>query len=137
MLKIVRKSGITDLRRPFLGVAPDRGKKLARKRQMEGWNRFDIIAAVRKKGGTLASIARSVGLSPKSIGWALLRPHPRANAAVAEFLGVPLHELWPQWFDRTGGRIGPHAPRGLQQPHTPTTRVRESNPRGPAPPKAA
>jgi hypothetical protein len=37
--------------------------------------------------------------------WALIKPHPRANAAIAEFLGVSLHELWPQWFDEDGKLI--------------------------------
>lgn len=102
-----------------------------RRHKSDGWNRFDIIAAVRKKGGTLASIARGVGLSPKSVGWALVRPHARANTAVSEFIGVPLHVLWPQWFDAHGAPI--RAPRA----ETTTTRVRESNRRVPASSKAA
>ncbi len=37
--------------------------------------------------------------------WALIKPHPRANAAIAEFLELPLNELWPQWFDEDGKLI--------------------------------
>lgn len=137
MLIFVRKSGNTDLRRPKMGAARKPGHSLTRKLRPEGWNRFDIIAAVRKNGGTLASIARSVELSPKSVGWALIRPHLRANKAIADFLGVPLHELWPQWFDRSGGRIDPRSPTQTRSQRSHTTRVSESNRRVPATKTAA
>lgn len=62
------------------------------------------------------------------MSWALIRPHLRANHAIAEFLGVSLHELWPQWFDLSGGRIGLQAPFRSRRANPPTTRVQESNP---------
>jgi Ner family transcriptional regulator len=65
---------------------------------ISGWHRADIIAAVRKRGASLSEIGRRVGLSRKSMSWALIRRHERANLAIAEFLGVPPHDLWPQWF---------------------------------------
>ena len=71
------------------------------------------------------------------MSWALIRPHLRANHAIAEFLGVSLHELWPQWFDHSGGRIGLHAPLRSHRANRPTTRVRESNRRVPASKTAA
>ncbi|MBY6243923.1 helix-turn-helix domain-containing protein [Methylosinus sp. Sm6] len=70
-----------------------------------GWHRADILAEVRKRGSTLAGIARSVGLSRHSVYWAMITPHPRANLAVAEFLGVSASTLWPQWFDEDGKLI--------------------------------
>ena len=99
-----------------------------------GWNRYDVIAAVRKKGSTLAGIGRSAGLSRKSIAWALIRPHPRANRAIAEFLQTPPHELWPQWFDVDGRFIAARSPRS---PASPTTRVSESIPTASPNPKTA
>lgn len=63
------------------------------------------MAAVRKRGSTLSAIGRGAGLSPKSIGWCLIRPHRRANAAIAAFLGLSLNDLWPQWFDQSGNSI--------------------------------
>jgi Ner family transcriptional regulator len=74
-------------------------------REAEGWHRQDIMAEVRKRGSSFAEIARSVGLSRQSFTWAMIAPHPRANAAVADFLGVPLCELWPRWFDEDGKLI--------------------------------
>jgi Ner family transcriptional regulator len=63
-----------------------------------GWHRADIIAAVRKRGSTLAGVGRTIGLSRKSMSWALIRRHERANLAIAAFLGLPAHELWPSWY---------------------------------------
>ena len=91
-----------------------------------GWNRFDIIAAVRKRGSSLAGIARDVGLSRKSMSWALIRPHDRANRAIAAFLKLPPHELWPEWFDAGGQRIGDRSPSPRLR--SSTTRVSESRP---------
>lgn len=68
-------------------------------------HRFDIIAELRKAGSSLAGVGRNVGLSRKSMSWALIKPHPRANSAIAHFLGRPMHELWPEWFDEAGGLL--------------------------------
>ncbi len=73
--------------------------------QPAGWHRKEIIAAVGMKGSSLAAIGREVGLKRQSMSWALISPHVKANRAIAEFLGVPLHDLWPQWFDADGKLI--------------------------------
>ncbi len=101
----------------------------------EGWNRFDIIAAVRKRGSSLAGIARGIGLSRKSLSWALIRPHDRANRAIAAFLKVPPHELWPEWFDASGQRIAARRPSPAAR--SSTTRVSESRPAAFPSPKTA
>jgi Ner family transcriptional regulator len=90
-----------------------------------GWHRADILAEVRKRGSNLAEIARSVGLSRQSMYWAMIAPHPRANLAVAEFLGVPASTLWPQWFDEDGKLISTTPlprprPRREPSPRTPS-----------------
>lgn len=63
-----------------------------------GWHPQDIIAEVRKRGTTLAGIAATSGMSKNTLYWALRKRHERANLAIAAFLGVPAHELWPRWF---------------------------------------
>lgn len=78
---------------------------MARTGIKEGWHRQDIMAAVRKQDLSLAEVGRAIGLKRSTMVWAMIAPHPRANAAIAEFLGVPLHELWPQWFDEDGKLI--------------------------------
>lgn len=65
----------------------------------------DIKAAVRKTGISLAELARQNGLASVSGRRCLYEPVPRANRAIADHLGVPLHELWPEWFDEAGARI--------------------------------
>jgi len=66
------------------------------------WHKADIHAAVRKAGSNMSEIGRSVGLKRQTMYWALIFPHFRANRAIADFLGVSLHEIWPQWFDADG-----------------------------------
>ncbi|WP_298424040.1 helix-turn-helix domain-containing protein [Rhodoblastus sp.] len=87
----------------------------------EGWHRADIIAAVRKRGTTLAALGRKTGLSPKSMHWALGKRHPRANLAIAAFLGVDPHEIWPRFFPPTdapsGGQTSAGASSCLSSDH--------------------
>ena len=66
-----------------------------------GWHRADIIAAVRRKGSNLARLGEEIGLSRKSMSWALGKRHPRANLAIATFIGVDPHEIWPCFFPPT------------------------------------
>ena len=70
----------------------------------QNWHRADVLARVRKGGTTLAGLARRAGLSRQSLSWALIKPHPRANEAIAGFLGEPVGKLWPEWFDAEGRR---------------------------------
>lgn len=58
----------------------------------------DIKSAVRKAGKNLASIAREAGLSDSSTRLALRQPVPRANEAIANFLGEKIEDIWPEWF---------------------------------------
>jgi Ner family transcriptional regulator len=71
------------------------------------WHRQQILAAVRMKQTTLAALARENGLSRNTMYWALVKPHERANAIIAAFLGVSMHELWPGWYAPT---VTPPAP---------------------------
>ena len=72
-----------------------------------GWHRADIIAAVRRKGSNLSRLAEEIGLSRKSMSWALGKRHPRANLAIAAFIGVDAHEIWPRFFPPTSGPSAP------------------------------
>lgn len=77
-----------------------------------GWHRADIMAEVRKRGSTLAEIARKEGLARQTLYWAMsVTPRLRANKAIADFLGEPLCALWPQWFDADGKLISHKIPR--------------------------
>jgi len=63
------------------------------------------MAALRRRGESFASIARDAGLKRQTLYWATIRPHPRANEAIAAALGLRPHDLWPHWFDRDGALI--------------------------------
>lgn len=85
-------------------------------RRRKGWHKADIIAAVHKRGGSLRRLSVSAGFAQSTLRAALQKPHPRANAAIAEFIDKPLHELWPQWFDASGKRL----PRSSKSKPAPT-----------------
>lgn len=64
----------------------------------------DVKAAVRKRGKTLQQLSLDAGLSKAACRVSLLRPVPRANQAIAQFLEKRLHELWPEWYAADGSR---------------------------------
>ena len=67
----------------------------------------DVKAAVRKKVGSLASLARQHGVSDSVVRAALIRPQPTGNKIIAECLNVPLHKIWPEWYNTDGKRLPP------------------------------
>jgi Ner family transcriptional regulator len=84
----------------------------------------DIVAAVKKAGTNLRQLALKNGFGASTLRAALHKPHPRAQQLIAETIGRPVHEIWPQWFDRDGRRIA----KRFRTPVSHTTRVPESIP---------
>ena len=78
---------------------------MARTSKKKGWHPADIVAAVRKRGQTLTGISTDLGLTSSAGSRALLFPHARVNRAIADVIGKPIHEIWPQWFGADGERI--------------------------------
>lgn len=70
-----------------------------------GWHRADIIAAIHKRGTSLRQLSLRHGLAESTLRAALQRPATPSNQIISRFLGVPLHELWPDWFDLRGRRL--------------------------------
>lgn len=60
-----------------------------------GWHRLDIRAAIEKRGQTLTELAEAKGLHPAACRRAVVARHTPGERAIAEFIGVPLWELWP------------------------------------------
>lgn len=58
------------------------------------WNRHTILAELRGKGMTLAKLADVYGISRHSVGHIWNRPNAPAEAAIADFLDVPVEILW-------------------------------------------
>ncbi|WP_047683826.1 helix-turn-helix domain-containing protein [Xenorhabdus budapestensis] len=70
------------------------------------WHQADIIAALRKRGTTLAAVSREAGLSSSTLANAFSRPWPKGEWIIADYLGVHPSEIWPsRYFDQRGQLI--------------------------------
>lgn len=76
---------------------------ITRKTARTDWHQADIIAALRKKGTTLAAQSRAAGLSSSTLANALSRSWPRGEMLIARAIGVPAAQIWPsRYFDAQG-----------------------------------
>lgn len=58
----------------------------------------DIIAAVRKRGSTLAAEGRKTGFGYNTLYKALTTRFPNAHAVIARACGESRHAIWPEWY---------------------------------------
>ena len=58
----------------------------------------NIIAAIREKGSTLAQLSIDAGLHPRTLGNALERKYPKGEKIIADFIGIPPQEIWPERY---------------------------------------
>lgn len=68
------------------------------------WHKADIIAAIHKKGYSLAELSRLSGLSSSTLANALTRPWPKGERIIAEFLGVTPMAIWPSRYTKKSSR---------------------------------
>ena len=67
------------------------------------WHQADIIAALRRRGTTLAAVSRSAGLSSSTLSNALSRSWPKGEKVIAQALDVHPSVIWPsRYFDARG-----------------------------------
>lgn len=69
-----------------------------------GWHKEDIKAEIRKRGKTLKAVAEAYGVSASTVRNAVIHPSHSGEKVIADFLKVPLHELWPDRWDCNGVR---------------------------------
>ncbi|WP_213991230.1 helix-turn-helix transcriptional regulator [Sodalis sp. dw_96] len=70
------------------------------------WHPADIIAALRKKGTTLAGLSRSAGLGSSTLANALTRPWPKGEWLIAGALSIHPVEIWTsRYYDGEGELI--------------------------------
>lgn len=74
---------------------------------MNDWHPEDIKAAVRKKGVTLAGVARAAGLPGSALRLALALPRAEAERAIARCLDVHPMKIWPSRYHSNGDRKRP------------------------------
>ena len=71
----------------------------------EAWDVHAIRAEIKRRGYTFVELSRKYGLAVSAIRTALVMPYPKADRVISAFLGVPLHNLWPDRYDRDGNRL--------------------------------
>lgn len=70
------------------------------------WHSADIIAALKKRGTSLAALSRKAGLASSTLANALSRSWPRGEKLIADALGISPEIIWPsRYFDSEGNRI--------------------------------
>ena len=68
------------------------------KKSKKNIHRAYIIAAIREKGSTLAQLSIDAGLHPRTLGNALERKYPKGEKIIADFIGIPPQEIWPERY---------------------------------------
>lgn len=66
------------------------------------WHPADVLAALKKRGRTLAGLSVTNGYHPTAAGKALRRPWPAVEAIIAEELGLLPQRVWPSRYDAGG-----------------------------------
>lgn len=69
----------------------------------------DIKAALGKKGLNLAMLAERAGppMTRQKLAAALVRPYEAPEKIIADALGIPASQIWPQRYHRNGLRKKP------------------------------
>ncbi|MGE0226274.1 MAG: helix-turn-helix domain-containing protein [Acetobacteraceae bacterium] len=66
------------------------------------WHPADVLAALKKRGHTLAGLSVSRGYHPTAAGKALKQPWPALEVIISQAIGVPVQEIWPSRYGTDG-----------------------------------
>lgn len=61
----------------------------------QDWHSANIIAALKKRGMSLAAVSRNAGLASSTLANALTRHWPKGERLIAEALDVAPEDIWP------------------------------------------
>lgn len=81
------------------------------------WHKADIIAALHKRGTSMAKLSREAGLASSTLANALTRPWPKGEWLIATALELHPGEIWPE---RYAGAAGSRFPRKAPEYSTET-----------------
>lgn len=82
--------------------------------QKHDWHPADVVAELRKKGISLAGLARAYGLTSSSaFSVALVRSYPVCEQRIADALDRHPMEIWPSRYNADGSI----KPRGYRDVH--------------------
>ncbi|HFK5647217.1 TPA: helix-turn-helix domain-containing protein [Enterobacter ludwigii] len=65
------------------------------------WHSADIIAALKKRGTSMAALSRKAGLASSTLANTLNRHWPKGERLIAEALGVAPEQIWPSRYRKT------------------------------------
>jgi Ner family transcriptional regulator len=68
----------------------------------DDWHPADVLAALKKRGRSLAGLSVANGYHPTAAGKALKQPWPAMELLLADAIGVAPHEIWPSRYDNEG-----------------------------------
>ncbi|HEX5393808.1 MAG TPA: helix-turn-helix transcriptional regulator [Rhodocyclaceae bacterium] len=91
---------------------------MQRKAHPNDMNRHDILAAIRKRGSNLRQLSLAYGYSADALRNALVRPWPKAEALIAEFLGLTPQAIWPSRYHADGSPKSGRGERGFGRNRT-------------------
>ena len=66
--------------------------------RQQDWHPADIIAALKKRGTSLAAVSRNAGLASSTLTNALNRRWPKGERLIAEALGIAPEQIWPSRY---------------------------------------
>jgi Ner family transcriptional regulator len=66
------------------------------------WHPADVLAALKKRGMSLAGLSLANGYHPTAAGKALKQPWPAMELLVAKAIGVAPQTIWPSRYDAEG-----------------------------------
>ena len=68
------------------------------KKSKKDMHRAFIVAMIKEKGKTLSQLSIEAGLHPRTLGNALERKYPKGEKIIADFIGIPPQEIWPERY---------------------------------------
>ncbi|HGY4913785.1 TPA: helix-turn-helix domain-containing protein [Citrobacter freundii] len=74
------------------------------------WHPADIIAALHKRGTSLAKLSREAGLASSTLSNTLTRPWPKGEWLIAIALELHPSEIWPGRYLKAGNKRQPKKP---------------------------
>jgi Ner family transcriptional regulator len=87
----------------------------------QDWHKADIKAALEKRGYTLRRLSAERGWSESYLRGALWASTPKAQAILAEVIGVAPHHIWPSRYETDGSpKRGLHNRKAMGKPLTST-----------------
>ena len=66
------------------------------------WHPADVLAALKKRGQSLAGLSVANGYHPTAAGKALKQPWPAVERILADALGLAPQSIWPSRYDDEG-----------------------------------